>query len=780
VSASTLNTNTSKDARADSSAIGPEGGRKRFDLLEDCRELVMTRLDKLVNDALSKMGEELTTVALSTTKREEQQALLEAVSLVKQHKLEIEQRFHKSFSDIFENRLFNRADPEAPSANPTELTLVDDDVMRDKIAVDKLVHRAKSKLDPDEVLGVRARLAALLEREWFDENLHPAAPEAIFEALKQAINHITTQVSVKAALLDAFEPHITANLNAVYMNVNSRLVSNRILPKIKPRVVGSANTRAALKGPDVTDVIDRLSDANGQQPYGSQPYGQGTDDNDGFMPHGSVDQATLMSLYQQMSQQLMQGAPSAKMSAARMLSDPMIFGVADLPVPSAHPPLLEALSSLQQGMVTNHSDQLTVEDLVASVAAQARDKGSPLDQLTVEIVSLVFDYIYADKRVSDVVKQQLLRLQVVAIKAALIDRSFFARRQHPMRKLVDRISEIGSDPDADLSLEGELFPCVSRIIDGILNDFVDDLSIFDRALEQLQEASDSELARRAETIEALTREAEDKETLQLALDLSKSDLQQRMAGVHPEFMREFLLRWWAPVMASCKVTLGVAGGDLDRQYEAGLRTAEWLIWSVESKVPNDVPKLAALLPKLINALIRGLQRVEIPDEEREHFFNQLLQKHTEAINNAKEPVPAKKIGAGGLTGMAALEAGAVKKPVSTVQMQSDGTLKFSPSVADSSQEPALPTVNSTDIHLQDYRRGMLFDFKELDGEFKRVKLSWISPARTLFVFSRYPGDSRALTANELVALLDSARCLVVDDAAPMDRAMDALAMRQAA
>ncbi len=286
------------------------------------------------------------------------------------------------------------------------------------------------------------------------------------------------------------------------------------------------------------------------------------------------------------------------------------------------------------------------------------------------------------------------------------------------------------------------------------------------------------MIRRAEYIAEITREAQAKEELQLALEVSKSDLQQRLVGGHPEFMRTFLLRWWAPVMASCKITLGPVGTELDRQYEAALRTAEWLVWSVEPKVPNDVPKLAALLPKLINALIRGLQRVEIPDEERETFFNQLLKKHTEAINNAKETPAEKKASA-----VAAFKEGKQdnKQPApiaSTVQMQEDGSLKFSPTAA--SLDASALTVNSTDVQLQHFVKGMLFDFKEIDGTFKRVKLSWISPARTLYVFSRYPGDSRALEANEFVGLLDSGRAKLVEDAAPLDRAMDALAMRQAA
>jgi hypothetical protein len=63
----------------------------------------------------------------------------------------------------------------------------------------------------------------------------------------------------------------------------------------------------------------------------------------------------------------------------------------------------------------------------------------------------------------------LLRLQVVAVKAALIDRSFFARRQHPMRRLLDRITELASDPDADLTPSGPMLRGIEGVIDQVLS-----------------------------------------------------------------------------------------------------------------------------------------------------------------------------------------------------------------------------------------------------------------------------------------------------------------------
>jgi len=183
----------------------PDDARKRFELLQDCRELVISRLAKVVNEALNKMSEDLSSLAVRSRDADEQRALMDAVSIVRQHRTEIELRFRRSFTDVFERRMFNQqVVSRAPADEPGELTLVDDAEMQAKLAVDRLVHRTRGTLDPDEVLGVRARLAALLERDWFDEGQHPAAPEAVFEALKSALGELAPKPEVQSALLDAF------------------------------------------------------------------------------------------------------------------------------------------------------------------------------------------------------------------------------------------------------------------------------------------------------------------------------------------------------------------------------------------------------------------------------------------------------------------------------------------------------------------------------------------------------------------------------------------------
>ena len=829
--------------------------RRRYELLEDCRDLVVSRLSRVISEALDRMSDELTATALKETRREAQQALLDAVSTVRQHRSAIEFSFRKSFSDVFEHRMYDRAEPSVAAA-AGELSLVGEDAINDRINVDRLVQRARSRLDPDEVLGVRARLAALLEREWFDENDHPAAPEAVFEALRRALDELAPPADVKAALLQAFEPHVSESLNGVYSNVNERLKNNQILPRIRPRVVVALPE--SRRGDGMTSSPGgRAAGVHGAGGHGGG-YGAGVGHGGGAaygsgMGHGSVggypgaggagagagyaaggqgagssgaggpggygaaggfagsdaafDGVFSLEAVDQLIQQISAGHPTARRSAARMLSDPSTFGMADLPMPNVEPPLIEALHEMQAAPVMPGA--VGGGPLMTQVLDQARDKGSPLDQLTVEIVSLVFDYIYADRRLPDVVKQQLLRLQVVAVKAALLDRSFFARRQHPMRRLIDRITDMVVDPDADVAGDSPLVNGITEIVDWIIGNFDSDLATFEEAMGRFDLLAHTEAERRALRVLEITREAERLEALSLAQEEARAEIALRIDPVTPAFVREFLYRWWSRVLALAKVdgtgaaSGGVAasggaatGSGLGTGLAAGtsaaagagaaaapaafgtanvaaaepwaetLRIGEMLIWSVAPKAPDDIARLASLLPKLIGGLMQGLQQVGIEQTEREKFFNELLQWHTRAIQDAKlNPGRPRPVAAG------------------AVQVDSDGGLRFRAAAAQPAEaapasaasEKALPSFSPGDARLETLKRGDLIELLEADGTRRTLKLAWISPTRKLFVLSRFPDIGRSLSRAELAGLFDSGRARMADPETTLDRAAAAQA-----
>lgn len=748
-------TTLEKPTEEDSVRGIPEDARRRFELLQDCRELVISRLSKMVGEALNKMSEELAALALKQKDSDEQRALMDAVSVVRQHRTEIELRFRRSFTDVFERRLFNQAQPGVAAVDAGELTLVDDDVMQQKLAVDKLVHRARGKLDPDEVLGVRARFAALLEREWFEEENHPASPEAIFEALKAALVEIAPKAEVQSALLDAFEPHVSANLNEVYSTVNDRLKANRVLPKIRPQVAikpgqkrpGDARPGERAAGAPGGDGLGGAGHGHAGAGFGQPGAGQGWGG-----PHTVQEVQSVLT-------QLSQGTPAARASATRMLADPDIFAVADLPIPTVEPPLIDAITNLQ---ATSATAPVIPTELLADLADRAREKGSPLDQLTVEIVSMVFDYIYADKRLADIVKQQLLRLQVVAVKAALIDRSFFARRQHPMRRLIDRISEVAADPDADLSPGAPLVKGLESVVEWVLLDFEQDLGTFDKARERIEKLAAEEAVRAGERIAQLTRDAERSEQVAQARDLARARISDRLDPDTPEFVRGFLDEWWSLALGEAQV----AGAESAVGFEEGLTVAEGLIWSAAPKYPEDVPKLAALLPKLIKGLMTGVRMIAMPDDRRQAFFDELLKTHTRLIETAKQTAAA----------------AAARKP-SNLRMRPDGKIQFTPIVQ---AVRAVPQTTDTPIPIEqrsalpDLRRGDFIEVDDGKGEFLAFKLSWVSPAHKLYVLSRFPDEARSLERAQLAAMFQAGRARVVEGGSTLEKAIESIASKPAA
>jgi len=175
-------------------SLRPDESPARPDLLDACRTLIIDRLGQVIAQALSSIGEALTAQAMQHEDAEQRALMLDAAMLVRAHATEIEAGFRSRFLELFEARLHRGAKPEATdaTASPRELSLVSDDSLSDTLQLSRLAQRAAGGLDPEQVLGIRARLAALIDRDWFDERRHPASADAVFESLFPARSETVT------------------------------------------------------------------------------------------------------------------------------------------------------------------------------------------------------------------------------------------------------------------------------------------------------------------------------------------------------------------------------------------------------------------------------------------------------------------------------------------------------------------------------------------------------------------------------------------------------------
>ena len=218
------------------------------------------------------------------------------------------------------------------------------------------------------------------------------------------------------------------------------------------------------------------------------------------------------------------------------------------------------------------------------------------------------------------------------------------------------------------------------------------------------------------------------------------------------FLRDFLNQWWSRVLSMAHLD---GGGDA-AAFDEAMATAEALIWSVAPKLPDEVGKLAAMLPKLIGAVMRGVRQVSVPEDVRERFFNELLQSHTRSIAAAKQ----------------AAATAAARRPTN-VAMRSDGRIQFkrvNPPVAD------LPVVERQvqcqTVRLETLRRGESIELLAADGQWRAFKLSWVSPQQRLYVLSRFPDEARSLDRTQLAELFDRKEARLGESRSSVDQALE--------
>jgi hypothetical protein len=415
------------------------------------------------------------------------------------------------------------------------------------------------------------------------------------------------------------------------------------------------------------------------------------------------------------------------------------------------------MSSLTSFQRSDHS--FSQGGIHPDLLARIKDEGTPLDQITVDIVGVVFDYIYQDPRLPDSIKQQLLRMQVVAVKAALLSRGFFARRQHPLRQLIDRIAQAGSDPDSDVSEGSDLMVGLRSIVDRVIVSFDTDVEVFVQATQSIDELSkqqaDTHRARLAATERAIVlREAQT-----AAQNEARAEFELLTNSQCPAFVNAFLSEWWAIFLASARSSADF--NDAKAAWKKGIDTARLLIWSTCQKDAQDIGSLAEILPGLIRELRDGLARVDMPQVDQNRFFQSLMLQHTQEIEAAKtRPAFTATITT------TAFETAALRKHADVIPaaLAQEGAVSFT-----QSSRRELPT-RPIDASLASIQRGQMIEISR-DGDFRLYKLAWISPARKVYIFSRHPEETLTFEDTDLAGLIASGQARPSSESSPLDRAI---------
>lgn len=305
------------------------------------------------------------------------------------------------------------------------------------------------------------------------------------------------------------------------------------------------------------------------------------------------------------------------------------------PLPTTSPALEQALVRVEEllrrmpaGAPTGASPE--APRLAQHRAALMATAGETVDRQIIELLSRLFETILSDRALPAGLRGVIARLQVSALRIALLDPSMLDAYDHPVWVLMDRIvSATTAYPHASDPRLAALLTFCETLVGDMAAETTQDSALYRRATARLDAFLAEQLKQQQHaaqtTINALMQ-AEQAELMQRNLS---ARLVEQMANIQvSSAIRRFVTVSWARVLTESVLRFG----DQSPQTTGFLKTVDDLLWSLKlPSHPQSRQRLVALLPSLLQRLRDGMALIDMPAPEQQTVLDDLMKLHAEAL-----------------------------------------------------------------------------------------------------------------------------------------------------
>jgi hypothetical protein len=149
-----------------------------------------------------------------------------------------------------------------------------------------------------------------------------------------------------------------------------------------------------------------------------------------------------------------------------------------------------------------------------------------------------------------------------------------------------------------------------------------------------------------------------------------------------------------------------------------------LVWTVKPKATQEQRKaLIAKLPGLLTALNKWLDAINWRDAERVQFFAELAKCHLSIVRAPLDVSPERQLE----IAVEAAQQDALRR-IAQEQAAAEEEAQEKDAEQDAEQDDSASLVATLE-------RGARLEFGQPDGSVRKLKLAWVSPLRSLFIFS---------------------------------------------
>jgi len=554
----------------------------------------LQRLLQAFDLALHKTQESTGQLASSALKASRRDELLLTQALLRQQHSTCLSRFQESLSGEWGERREAYAPPR--KTGWAELSLVDDSAVDALVAADR-IGKALGHSCEWELREVEAFTAALLGDEEAGPDENPLRPQLVARALLATVDELTDQAALRQTLSEELTRALSILMKDCYAD---------IALQFKQRGLRAQDLRALT--PDGATRSAGGSTAGGNSAAAS-PSSFGNLSAPGALgPHGPASDSTHF--------QSTAGGRGGLGQVEVGMMDLLRRLTLAAPAVSA-----ATLNSMEGAELASNQIHLHREELRQATS-------TPLDHMVIDVVASLFDAILADPKVPPQMARLLGRLQLPVLRAALGDTSFFAKRNHPVRRFINRLASLACSFE-DFSRDPGLsfLQRVSGLVEDIANGDFERIKTYENQLDQLEafmaEQGQQALAAQGNDAAALLerKETEARQRLQYQRQTEKALADLPL----PEFLRRFLSRDWSAV-----IVYSAARGEA--QELMARRQGKDLAISVLPKGGSPARRdFLSQLPLLVRGINLGLDSVNSPDTVRKALFADLLPIHAESL-----------------------------------------------------------------------------------------------------------------------------------------------------
>lgn len=580
-------------------------------LLEGVLALAGGLLERSLALTLNEHEQQLFKLAEKAHSSNEQHAVFESLREVKRGRADVAPRFM-----LFLESALAQLDgkPEAVASTPPrrfqDLALVETRDLEEHIALQEI--SAKAEIRHSQALyALGHRFGVMAGAPALDAERLPLGPQQICAALRYATACLGIALEHRLLLYRQFDRVALAEAGAWFGAVNDYLIEKRILPHLQLAPGRSAGAtpqnqaNAAINAP--VPAVEARPAATPPRTAPAQRQASSEDTRDSELFH------TLRELLAGRRQHQPPG-PSAG-PAANTLSSYVATGE-DLQAVLGSLQARPAAPMILGGRVVQRNISHLRQDLLNQLRQFTPDGRPPrlteVDADTLDLVGMLFDFIAKDVRPTGATQSLLTKLQVPVLRVALRDKSFFARRGHPARQLLNAIAETGqywideTEGEADRVLVEKM----QLVVDRVSSEFDGRDELFDELLTDLSRHMGT-LARKAEVSERRHVDAaKGRERLDIARERATQAVAARLQDKKiNRLVRSLLEQAWTDVLA---LTI-LRQGEESEVYRRRLGVVEQLVAGQE-----------AASPALRYDIEQGLGQVGFHAEEVQEMLQQIL------------------------------------------------------------------------------------------------------------------------------------------------------------